>query len=338
MKALKRLLIVLGALCFILIVLQIIPPKKAIENNPFIINEGERPLIAAHRGGKTLNPENTFKAMDFSVENYNIDIIELDLCLTKDKYLILNHNSTLNSTTDVEDYTNSKEPYYISDHTLEEIQKLNFGYFFEKDGQRIYKDLLQNVSDQNRSKVLFENDLRVVTVEELFDKYAESDLLFIMEIKDEGARGLEATDILCSLLKKYRIVDRVAIGTFHGEVEKKLNEDYPLYMKGASMVGAAKFIVTQMLLVNIFDNSSFTCLQIPTHYDLEDLIGINGTLRLDKKTYIDRAHRRNISVQFWTINDKEEMRELIELGADVIMTDSPDVLYDLLIEMGYRIE
>ena len=76
MKALKRLLIVLGVLCFILIVLQIIPPKKAIENNPFIINEGERPLIAAHRGGKTLNPENTFKAMDFSVENYNIDIIE----------------------------------------------------------------------------------------------------------------------------------------------------------------------------------------------------------------------------------------------------------------------
>ena len=76
---------------------------------------------------------------------------------------------------------------------------------------------------------------------------------------------------------------------------------------------------------------------IATYYDLDDLVGIKGEVRLDKKKYIERAHKRNISVQFWTINDKEEMRKLIELGADVIMTDSPDVLYELLIEMGYRI-
>ena len=95
MKALKRLLITLGVICLVIIVINIIPPKKAIDVNPFIIQEGEKPLIAAHRGGKTLNPENTFKAMDYSVEKYNVDIIELDLCLTKDEYLILNHNLTL---------------------------------------------------------------------------------------------------------------------------------------------------------------------------------------------------------------------------------------------------
>jgi len=336
MKALKRLLIILGSICLVLIILQIIPPKQAIENNPFVIKEGERPLIAAHRGGKTLNPENTFKAMDYSVENYKIDIIELDLCLTKDNYLILNHNLTLNKTTDVEDYTNSKDPYYISDHTLEEIQKLNFGYFFEKEGNRPYKDLLLNTPDDKRSEVLLENNLRVVTVQDLFDKYAETDLLFIMEIKDSDSRGLKATDILVELIQEYDLGYRVAIGTFHGEVEQKLNEDYPALMKGASVMGAAKFVITQMILVNIFDNSTFTCLQIPTHYDLEDLVGIEGEIRLDKSTYIERAHKRNISVQFWTINDKEEMRKLIELGADVIMTDSPDVMYELLVEMGYK--
>ena len=336
MKALKRLLIILGSICLVLIILQIIPPKQAIENNPFVIKEGERPLIAAHRGGKTLNPENTFKAMDYSVENYKIDIIELDLCLTKDNYLILNHNLTLNKTTDVEDYTNSKDPYYISDHTLEEIQKLNFGYFFEKEGNRPYKDLLLNTPDDKRSEVLLENNLRVVTVQDLFDKYAETDLLFIMEIKDSDSRGLKATDILVELIQEYDLGYRVAIGTFHGEVEQKLNEDYPALMKGASVMGAAKFVITQMILVNIFDYSTFTCLQIPTHYDLEDLVGIEGEIRLDKSTYIERAHKRNISVQFWTINDKEEMRKLIELGADVIMTDSPDVMYELLVEMGYK--
>ena len=337
MKALKRLLIVLGIIFFVLIVINVIPPKKAIDVNPFIIGEGEKPLIAAHRGGKNLNPENTFKAMDYSIKNYNIDIIELDLCLTKDEYLILNHNLTLNKTTDVEEYTGSSNDYYISDHTLEEIQKLNLGYNFEKDGKRLYKDLLADTPDNERSNVLKANDLRIVTVQELFDKYSDTNLLFIMEIKDGEARGLRATDILANLIKEYKLEKRVCIGTFHGEVETKLNEDYPELMKGASVLGAAKFVITEMFYVNLFDNSNFTCLQIPTYYDLDDLVGIKGEVRLDKKKYIERAHKRNISVQFWTINDKEEMRKLIELGADVIMTDSTDVLYELLIEMGYRI-
>ena len=85
-----------------------------------------------------------------------------------------------------------------------------------------------------------------------------------------------------------------------------------------------------MLGVNIFYNATVTALQIPTDYTLKGI-----TLQLAKKNYINRAHRINISVQFWTINDKEEMRMLIEMGADVIMTDNPDVLYELLNEMGY---
>ena len=42
-----------------------------------------------------------------------------------------------------------------------------------------------------------------------------------------------------------------------------------------------------------------------------------------------------MSVQYWTINEKEEMIKLIKLGVDVIMTDNPDVLYEVLVKMGY---
>jgi hypothetical protein len=124
--------------------------------------------------------------------------------------------------------------------------------------------------------------------------------------------------------------DKVIIGTFHTEVESYVEETYPHIMRGASLGSAAGFIVTQMLGVNIFYNATVTALQIPTDYTLKGI-----TLQLAKKNYINRAHRRNISVQFWTINDKEEMKMLIEMGADVIMTDNPDVLYELLNEMGY---
>jgi len=97
-------------------------------------------------------------------------------------------------------------------------------------------------------------------------------------------------------------------------------------MRGAPTGTAAKFIITQFLGLNLFDNSDFACLQIPTSYDL----GIN--IGLEKKTIIDRAHRRNIAVQYWTINDPAEMRRLIELGCDCIMTDYPELLKSVLDE------
>ena len=124
--------------------------------------------------------------------------------------------------------------------------------------------------------------------------------------------------------------DQIVIGTFNPEIEEYLKDNYPDLMRGASTSGAAGFVITQMLGVNIFNANTFSCLQIPTEYDIKGI-----EIKLDKKTYINRAHRRNISVQFWTINDKEEMRRLIEMGADVIMTDNPDVMYELLVEMGY---
>ena len=56
--------------------------------------------------------------------------------------------------------------------------------------------------------------------------------------------------------------------------------------------------------------------------------GVN--IKLDKKTYIKRAHRRNIAVQYWTINEEEDMRHLIDLGCDAIMTDDPELIKTVL--------
>ena len=61
-----------------------------------------------------------------------------------------------------------------------------------------------------------------------------------------------------------------------------------------------------------------------------DVKGIQ--LDLTWKTYIVRAHRRNIAVQYWTINDADDMRFLIERGADAIMTDDPLLLKQVLEE------
>ena len=53
-------------------------------------------------------------------------------------------------------------------------------------------------------------------------------------------------------------------------------------------------------------------------------------INLATKNFVDKAHERNQTVAYWTINDLEEMRLLIEIGADIITTDSPDLLKEEL--------
>lgn len=327
-KVVFSLLIVFTTIILFMVTINIIPPTKVMEDNPFIVGKGGRPLIAAHRGGKNLRPENTFSAIDYSYEKYHVDIIEMDLYLTKDHCLILSHNATINAYTEL----SQEEDYYIRDHTLEEIRMFNFGYNFkDQNGNYPYRFILEGVEDSKKSEVLLENKLRVVTITELFEKYASTDVKYIIEVKDSGERGIIACDLLVAEIEKYDLVKKVAVGTFKDEVENHLNKNYPNIIRGGSFSVAKGFIVTQMLGVNLFDKSSFSCLQIPTSYNFKDVI----TLNLAKKTYINRAHRRGMSVQYWTINEKEEMIELINLGVDVIMTDNPDVLYEVLVEMGY---
>lgn len=327
-KVLKVLGCILAGIAGFLVVINVIPPKQNVEQNPFIVKEGELPMIAAHRGGGDNNPENTMLAFREAVNTIGIDIIESDLYITKDGYLVYNHDSYIDETCNVNGdisleevetlCENKDNRHYISDMTLEELEQYNFGYYFEdENGERIYKDETD----------LEGKGLQIATVDKLFAEFYESnpDLLFIVEIKNSEDLGYKACEILYQTLEQYpRYKDQIVVGTFHDEIEEELKTKYPELLRGAPTGTAAKFILTHFLGVNLFDNSDFACLQIPMGYDL----GVE--LHLDKQSIIDRAHRRNIAVQYWTINDEEEMRRLIDLGCDCIMTDDPELLNKVL--------
>lgn len=313
--------------------INVVPPAKSVERNPFIKGENEKVMIAAHRGGADTNPENTLLAYRAAVNEYKVDILESDLYLTKDGYLVYNHDSYVDETCNINGdisyeemdklIDDKKNHHYIEDYTLEELKQYNFGYYFtDEEGNRPYKDLT--------GEEVKEKGLQILEVEDLFKEFYETnkDLLFIVEIKNSGERGYEACDKLASALNKFpEYKDQIVIGTFNPEIETYLKETYPSLHRGASTSGAAGFVITQMLGVNLFNTNKFSCLQVPMSYDIKGI-----EIKLDKKNYIDRAHRRNIAVQYWTINDKEEMKHLTDLGCDAIMTDDLDAAKEFIEE------
>ena len=329
-KGLRRFVVIVSVIVLFFAVINIIPPKKNVESNPFVVAEGELPMIAAHRGGSVSNPENTLLAFREAVNTIGVDILEGDMYLTKDGYLVLNHDSYVDETCNINGDISLDEVialckdksnrHYISDMTLAELSQYNFGYYFEdKEGNRIYKDAADPTA----------LGLQMVTLEQLCEEFYEShpDLLFILEIKPSGDLGREACAKLAEILEKYPAYkSNMVIGTFNDEIELELKEKYPDILRGAPMGSAAKFVFTQYFGVNIFDNGDFACLQIPMSYD----VGVE--IPLCSVGLVKRAHRRNIAVQYWTINDADDMRRLIEMGVDCIMTDDPMLMKEILEE------
>lgn len=103
---------------------------------------GYKPEVAAHRGASGYLPEHTLeaKAMAYAM---GVDYIEQDVVMTKDKHLMVMHDVTLDTTTDVAerfpDRSRADGRFYASDFTAAEIKSLKVRERFDrKTGKAVF--------------------------------------------------------------------------------------------------------------------------------------------------------------------------------------------------------
>ena len=89
--------------------------------------------VIAHRGARSLAPENTLKAAQIACET-GADLWETDVAVTRDGHLVLFHDDTLLRCTDAEKKFPLKASFRVEDFDLKEIKTLDAGsYFVETD-------------------------------------------------------------------------------------------------------------------------------------------------------------------------------------------------------------
>ena len=311
------LLITVAALSFFLIIgsddtVQVVDYDT---DNSYIVEGGA--LVSAHRSGGGLFPENTFMAFKDCVtsETFETDIFEFDLHITKDNVLILLHDDNFDRTSNSEELFGEKgvEP---SEKNFEELQGLNLGENFQAPGGSYpYRGLRgDDIPD----------DLKVVRLEDVLDYILaqEKEYSFIIEIKDSDDTGRRAADELYRILKERDILDRVIVGTFNGEITEYFDERYDDMLRSASISEVLKFYFSSVFGIDLDpENIKYDALQIPYKAFIFNL----GTQKI-----INRAHSLDVAVQYWTINDEEDIKVLNSRGTDAIITDNPEKAYKLI--------
>lgn len=280
----------LGVIVFIsfgILVLRTIALKLPItkESRSFF---DESFTIVAHRGGALEAPENTLVAFEkaFSLDS-NI-LFEFDIHLTKDKEIVVIHDSTLERT------TNGKGK--VADFTLEEIKKLDAGYYFQDEqGQFSYRD----------------KDIKIPTLREVFEKFPNNKK--IIEIK---VNNTDLDSKLISLIKEFSAEDTVLIGSFDGRILSRIREAHRRWHFSASRDEVLRILMLESLFLEPLAVWNAEAYLVPEKDE--------GITVLTKK-FVAEARRRAKKILIWTVNNNEDIQRLKEFGVNGIISDRPSV-------------
>ncbi len=259
-----------------------------------------------HRGARGLLPENTIPAFIKALE-LGVTTLELDLAVSKDSQLIISHEPWINSdicqNADNTPITKEEaEKKLIWHMSADEVRKYDCGSrgnprFLTQQRMRVFKPTLTEMVEE---------------VKAYCTKNKRPLPYFNIEIKSQSEWDESRTPsvktfaaLTLASIKRLNIYEKTGIQSFDPRALEAIHQ-------------IDKKITTTLLIENegsIESNLSKISFK-PSIYSPNYLL-------VDKKV-VDYCHAHNIRIIPWTVNDRADMKALIKLGVDGLITDYPD--------------
>lgn len=248
-------------------------------------------LNIAHRGGAGIRPEHTLVAYEQAIAD-GADVLELDIHATIDGVIVVMHDDTIDRTTD--------GIGAIKDKTLEELKAYDAGYRFTRD---------EGMTFPFRGMGLV-----VPTLEEVLDAFP--DVPYLIEIKQAEP---SIVDDFVAITRTREMTRQINGASFNDDVLAELRAKAPEIDTSFAFNEVAEFVQNTIGLEEAAPGyvPPAEFLQVPPS---------QGAFTVIHPTFISIAHQLGLKVHVWTINDEQEMRDLIDDGADGIITDDPPLL------------
>ena len=245
---------------------------------------GPATLVAAHRGGAALWPENSLLAFRQALA-LGVDALEFDLHMTADGEVVVLHDPTLDRT------STAKGP--VRELRLADLAPVRLK---ARDG---------TVTDE-----------RVSTFAQVLDLAASTSVELVPEIKIDatGQRYDGIEERVLALLRSRGLLARATVQAFQGETIRRLLELEP---KARTM-----FLVTRG---DVERERAWPAEAVRRASELgATALGMNH--RLIDADVVSAARAAGIRLAAWTVNEEADIRRMIGLGVDMVMSDRPDLV------------
>ena len=240
-------------------------------------------------------------------------MLETDIRTSRDGVPVLHHDAKLDRTTNGSGF--------VSDYSLKELQSLDAAYYFKDLSGDAYRD----------------QGIGILTLDEFLDEYR--DIALSIEIKHPDPEFAKKVAIK---VKQTGRSANITLASFHAKIIHAIRQTTPditttttrdetldLYMSRRRISRWINSLHDRLFEAgnNYNTNTYPRTLQIPPSSKF-------GPFRINLATpdFIKFLHRKNLKVNYWTINSAEKMVELHRKGADGLITDRVDIaskLFDL---------
>ncbi len=245
------------------------------------------PMVIAHQGGDGLIPGNTLEALQHAV-GLGADVLEVDVQASGDGQLVLLHDDTVDRTTN--------GTGAVRDMTLAHLQSLDAAYRWPYEGARFP----------------FRGQGFVIPrLQDVLNAFPQA--RFNIELK-----ALTDADIatLCGLLKYANAEGRVLVASIQSDLMRSFRAACPNVATSATPGEVRWFLVLSRLGLTPMFRSPAQAFQVPRRASGFELL---------TPAFIRDVRARGIFVDAWTINTREELRQMAKLGVTGMITDRPDL-------------
>lgn len=260
----------------------------------------------AHRGARSLAPENTLLAARKAYD-LGADMWETDIGMTRDGALIILHDDTLTRTTNVMEEFPDRYPWRVSDFTLAELRALDAGSWYPAtDPYGLIKE-----GQISAREVEGFYGLVIPTLEEALSLTRELGWSVNLEIKNMHNNPAQWSGIeeIAGWIRRMAMQDQVIVSSFNHSYLPRIREILP-ELRTAVLVD--KHIPDPVNLLRTLGAVSF-----------------NPSRDIVTREMVYELREAGFGTLVWTVNDPSDIRMMMELGVKGIFTDFPQILCEL---------
>ncbi|WP_179319349.1 glycerophosphodiester phosphodiesterase family protein [Winogradskyella helgolandensis] len=265
--------------------------------------------IQGHRGCRGLLPENSLPAFEKAID-LGVNTLELDIVISKDLKIVVSHEPYMNPViclTPKGDTlpNNSAKDYNLYNMNYDDIKQFDCGSKFhptypEQEKQKTYKPLLSKVFDLVKAK--------------------KSNVKFNIEIKSETSYyGIftpqpEAyVKLVLDEIELNGMLSRVNLQSFDVEIIREIRKQDPS-IHIALLVDEGEEIWSKISQLDMDKLPEI----ISPYFKLLDSIKVRN------------LQAENFKVIPWTLNEEDDMKQMLSWQVDGIITDYPNKLIEII--------